>query len=196
MTMDRFLRLGEKPMKNAMRLGCCVAALGLLANCAAVQSPGWRSAPIVAAQSEDAIGGVRRSATVLGALALYLPNRLLDLGDVVTVGVNVGPGFGVGGQATKAASAVASSDTSVGVGFQTFRRLPVCARSRTLVAVGPVRAPSLSPLGWRTRFWDVGGELHVALLGAHAYVNPDAILDAAAGFFFFDPSEDDFVLGI
>ena len=133
---------------------------------------------------------------VAEAIVFYLPNRLLDFGDVVRFGINVGPGIGLDVQASEAARAAAITDTSVGVGFQTLRRLPVCARSRTLVAVGPVETPSPSLLGWRTRFWDMGGEAHALLIGAHAYVNPLAVLDAAVGILGFDPSEDDLGLGL
>lgn len=153
------------------------------------------SAPSALAPGEPDDGGAG-ALGVLEAIVFYLPNRLLDFGDVVRFGVNAGPGIGLDVQASEAARAAAITDTSVGVGYQTLRRLPVCARSRTLVAVGPVETPSLSPLGWRTRFWDVGGEVHALLLGAHAYVNPFAILDAAAGILCFDPSEDDFGVGL
>jgi hypothetical protein len=127
-----------------------------------------------------------------GAVVLYPLNRVVDLFDVARLGVNVGPGVGLDVQASDLARLAFIYDSSVGAGFQGLRRPPVCVRSRTAMAVGIVRTPPTSTLGWHGQFWDVGAELHALLLGAHAYVNPKEILDFFGGWFFYDPMNDDF----
>lgn len=123
--------------------------------------------------------------------ALYPINRVFDLFDWLRFGVNAGPGFGLDVQATSLARAAAISDISAGVGFQGLRHPPVCLRSRTETAIGPVHTPRLNPLAWRTRFWDVGAEAHFLILGAHVYANPMEAFDFLAGWFGGDPAGDD-----
>jgi hypothetical protein len=158
-----------------------------LAGCSTVRGSAPASRPAETADHNDRRLGHARWSTVL----LYPVNRVIDLFDVARFGVNVGPGMGIDAQASDLARAAAIYDTSVGVGFQGLRRLPVCARSRSEVALGPVRTPPTSALGWHGQFWDVGLEAYVFLIGAHAYVNPKEFLDFFGGWVGFDPMRDD-----
>ncbi|MCX7014449.1 MAG: hypothetical protein NTW86_18185 [Candidatus Sumerlaeota bacterium] len=173
-------RLGD------IMLGC--ALLGLT-GCAAV---GQFSARMEAGEGDSGVTNDRRlGRSPWGVALLYPVNRVFDLCDVARFGVNVGPGLGVDAQASDLLRVAAIQDTSVGVGFQGLRRLPVCARSRTDLAFGPARTPPISPLGWHGQFWDVGAEAYVLLVGAHAYVNPKEIVDFFAGWALRDPMGDD-----
>ena len=119
----------------------------------------------------------------------------MDLGDLAGFGVNVGPGFGVDAQATQLAQASYITSVSVGAGFQTLRRLPVCIRTKSKAAAGPAALESTLQVGFRTRFWDFGGEVYPLLFGVHVYVNPAEALDLLAGIFIFDPKNDDLTIG-
>jgi hypothetical protein len=77
---------------------------------------------------------------------------------------------------------------------ETLRHLPVCARVRAKAAFGPFVAPAVVGHDWPSQFWDVGLEVHLYLIGAHVYVNPGELFDFFAGWFFYDPFNDDFVL--
>ena len=65
------------------------------------------------------------SPSILMVLLLYIPNRIFDAGDVVRAGVNWGPGIGADLCATESLSVAAMFRTSVGVGYETLRHMPV-----------------------------------------------------------------------
>ena len=127
---------------------------------------------------------------LLVTLLLYLPNRVIDLFDVVRFGVDVGPGIGLHLQATDALQAKAISSASVGVGLQTLRHLPVHVGTRSGVGAGPIEV-SAEAWDWHLSPGDFRVEFYVLLVGAHVAVEPFEIVDALAGFLFFDPQDDD-----
>ena len=126
----------------------------------------------------------------LVGVLLYLPNRVLDLCDVARFGVDVGPGVGVDVRVTKWAQAVAMMKASVGVGYQTFRHLPISAGGVTGVGIGPV-ALEAGEHTWYRADWDVRAEAHVLLVGAHAAVDLKEIADFFVGFLTIDLMDDD-----
>ena len=79
---------------------------------------------------------------------LYLPNRLLDLGDLFRFGVDAGPGLGFDLQATRLVQVKLLSRFSVGVGYQTLRHLPVKASADAAFGVGPIGGSPAGGLGW------------------------------------------------
>ncbi len=127
---------------------------------------------------------------LLGIL-FYIPNRFLDLFDVARAGVEVGPGFGVDGEATEALQAGVMARVSAGVGLQTLRHLPVKASGESYAALGPVAADPTAGLAWYRNKWDVRLEAHVAIFGAHAAINPAEIADFFLGFLTIDIMDDD-----
>ena len=145
---------------------------------------------------EEEDGEEEKEHSALGTVLLYLPNRIIDALDIVRFGVNAGVGFGADATATWVAQAAFISDTSVGIGFQGIRHLPVCLRmGHKRIAVGPLQSMDLEPLDWPINPYDIRCEVFVLFVGAHAAVDIEGILDFVAGLFTLDPSEDDFVFG-
>jgi hypothetical protein len=189
-------------LSKATRFFCLIFWLGVALGCSSIrpevgQSPAGEGAkPQVdlgdepqptRPQEENA-----KNAGERGRIILYPLNRLMDFCDLARFGVNVGPGFGLEVKATDWVRLAAISDTSVGVGFETLRHLPVCARTRAKVAFGPFAAPAVLGHDWPSQFWDVGLEAHLFLIGAHVYINPAELFDFLGGWFLFDPLDDDF----
>jgi hypothetical protein len=134
--------------------------------------------------------------SAVGTALLYIPNRIFDLVEVVRAGVNVGGGLGVDLRATWVAQAVVIHDTSVGIGFQGFRHLPICARlGHSAMGAGPIRTPKLGLLDWPINDYDIRVEFFILVVGAHVALDLEAFFDFFAGLLTFDPSEDDFVMG-
>jgi hypothetical protein len=135
----------------------------------------------------------KKSRPLLLGILLYLPNRVMDLFDIVRFGVDVGPGVGVEAEVTEYAQAGAMVRTSVGAGFQTLRHLPIkAALAESYAAVGPLAIEPTAGVGWYRNTWDVRVEAHVAIVGAHVAVNPAEILDFFLGFLTIDTMDDDF----
>ncbi len=139
-----------------------------------------------AAEEED------EEQSTLATVLLYIPNRIFDLFDMVRAGVNVGPGLGLDVRATKYAKVQLISDTSVGVGFQSLRHLPVCARSQMKLGLAFISTPSMDILNWYYGDYDLRVELYLLLVGAHVAVDMGEIVDFVGGLFLWDPMEDDF----
>ncbi|MBI1852121.1 MAG: hypothetical protein HYR85_17415 [Planctomycetes bacterium] len=144
-----------------------------------------------AAKTEEEGKAEKKHTPLLLGILLYLPNRVIDLFDVVRFGVDVGPGFGVEGEVTEALQAGVMTRTSVGAGFQTLRHLPVKIGAETYAAVGPLAASPTVGLPWYRNKWDVRAEAHVAIIGAHVAINPAEILDFVLGFLTIDLMDDD-----
>jgi hypothetical protein len=122
---------------------------------------------------------------------LYLPNRLLDLGDLFRFGVDAGPGLGFDLQATRFVQVKLLSRLSVGVGYQTLRHLPVKASADAAFGVGPIGGSPAGGLGWYRSPTDVRLEFHLLILGAHLAVDPVEWVDLPLGLFGLDPADDD-----
>jgi hypothetical protein len=131
----------------------------------------------------------------LGVALLYIPNRIFDAAEMLRLGVNVGIGLGVDARATWMVQAAAIQDTSVGIGYQGLRRLPVCKRvGHSVMGAGPIKSPRLGLYDWPVNDHDVRLELFIFLLGAHVAIDFEAIYDFLGGLLTFDFSEDDFTL--
>lgn len=175
-------------MSAMKRLGLLLLLLlGSSLGCATLAgSPGSdRPAAESAAPADD-----DRPST-LSRVVLYIPNRVLDLFDIVRFGINVGPGIGVDAQVTDPVRAGIMSRTSAGVGFQGLRHLPVMAAVESYAAVGPLEADCALGPRWYRSGGDVRIEPHLLLVGAHVAVDTFSIGDFIAGIFGFDPSGDD-----
>jgi hypothetical protein len=125
------------------------------------------------------------------AVVMYLPNRVVDLFDVLRFGVNLGPGVGIQAKATDPVQVTWMTRASVGVGFQSFRHVPGYAATETAAALGPAGAEAGLGLGWHQSPTDLRLEVHPAIAGAHVAVDPVEILDFVLGFFTVDIREDD-----
>lgn len=140
-------------------------------------------------------GGARASdhddRSFAASALLYLPNRLLDVGDLFRFGIDAGPGLGFDLQATRLVQVKLLSRFSVGVGYQTLRHLPVKASADAAFGVGPIGGSPAGGLGWYRSPTDVRLELHLLILGAHVALDPVEWVDLPLGLFGLDPAGDD-----
>lgn len=155
----------------------------------ASESAGTTNSELGAVEAEDDSRGI------LTHLLLYIPNRVLDLLDIVRIRGRVGPGIGFGVRATKLAQANLASYACVYAGLpgprmEAMPKLPVGLEVYTglkfsIVEVdGELFGPDYSP----TEF-GLGGQF--LLIGADVGIDPYEILDFAAGLFFIDLRDDD-----
>ncbi len=132
--------------------------------------------------------------------ALYIPNRLLDLVDVVHVGVGAGPGFGVELNLTRYGRLGAVAGVDAGIGwlgrFASAFQAAIYARATLgpMEAIGRPKRFADDKWGglWRFPKWDVGLFLHAGLVMAFLSINPDEIVDFVAGIATYDTKADDF----
>lgn len=184
----------SRTLNRSLRTLAPIAVLSLLAACASARpvpaagdaAPQKDGAPVAAADAPP-----EESRSILTDVLLYIPNRVVDVLDVVRFGVDVGPGIGVDAQVTDPVSVVAMTKSYVGVGYQTLRHLPVAAGAEAGLGVGPATLQAEAG-GWHRSSADVRVELHALLVGAHVAVEPVEILDAVLGLVFIDLRDDDF----
>ena len=130
-------------------------------------------------------------------LLFYLPNRVLDLLDVVRARVRIGPGLAVGVRATEWARVFIGGYTTVYVGLPGPRGRPELPRllgrevetGARLLITGDTTQGENSP-GYAPDEFGAGAQL--GIVGADAGVSPVELLDLLGGFFLIDIRGDDF----
>lgn len=160
---------------------------------------GCASATISAAQ--DSSYGSSEDTHSPGLRVLrYFASRGLDLFDIVRFGVDVGPGIGADVMVTDYLRMAAMKRWSAGLGFQGLRFPPAHVVSEESAILGPMREGAVldgepwyvntwEP--WYVNTWDVRAEVHAAVAGAHAAVNPAEAFDFLLGWFTIDFMHDD-----
>ena len=168
-------------------------------------------------------GGINRAnrlpvkRSVLTKILLYLPDRVLDLFDIVTVGVNFGPGVYVDAHVTRAAQLALGARMNFGVGWHERRSLGLQYRSDLTANLLPfgtqgsmafqVGTSGLS-MGRESEtglhvptdpiyqsvydYWSVGGSFNALIIGAEVDLHLLQIVDFFAGIFGADICNDDF----
>jgi hypothetical protein len=147
---------------------------------------------------------------------LWLPDRMLDLLDIVTVGVHLGPGAFADVHVTRALQTAGGMHTTGGVGLHDFRSLGMKSQAEVgLAAVfvgthaygGSLLGTSgshaataesiglhrpMAPLYQELRdYWAVGASLTAGILGFEADLHPLQVADFLAGFAGVDFLNDD-----
>ena len=175
-------------------LALAAALAAALPACASARpAPSYDPAASPPASDPEEGNGEGTSAVDVGhVILMYVPNRILDLFDIVRVGVNAGPGVGAHAKATEPAQLLFMSRMSAGVGLQGLRRLPVYAAMESGAGVGPLGADANVGVGWYQSPTDLRLELHPLLAGAHVAIDPVEILDFLAGFLTLEVREDDY----
>ncbi len=153
----------------------------------------------------------------LARAALYLPDRILDLMDVVTVGVHVGPGAFVDVHATRAVQASGGARSTGGVGLHEGRSLGTKGQAEaglTVIALGAqtyagglvgtsgaasvvdslagMHQPSDRLYQEIRDYWAVGASATVGAVGFEADVHLLQIADFLTGWVGIDYLHDDF----
>ncbi len=173
-------------MRSGVRLSTIlptVVALGLSTGCHAPERADAFFAP-------DR-GWSRRS--VPATIALYLPNRIVDLLDVVHVGLGVGPGLGAGLHGTRHGYLLFDAGVNAGIGW--FGRYARPYRHGLYVRVRASRftPPGRYPEGvdWHVPRWDVAVYADAGLVQALAGFAPNEFLDFVVGWSTYDLRRDD-----
>ena len=150
-------------------------------------------------------------------LLLFLPDRVLDLLDVVTFDVHFGLGAFADVHATRAIQASAGARTTGGLGLHDHRSLGMKSQAEAGVSAILLGAQSYSgglvgtsgalgaagssvglheptdPLYQSFRdYWGVGASVTAAILGAEIEFHPIQLADFLAGWFWIDFLRDDF----
>lgn len=135
--------------------------------------------------------------SVLYGVLLYIPNRILDVFDVVRARVRLGPGVAFDARATEYADFFAGTYGTVYVGLpgprgRVLPRLPVGLESRTGIEVSVADATLEGPIGPDYGEFEFGLGLQVLLVGVDVGVEPVELVDLVLGFFTVDIENDDF----
>jgi hypothetical protein len=130
-------------------------------------------------------------------LLFYLPNRILDVFDLVRLRLRVGPGFAVSARATKPLSIFFGGYASVYAGLPGPRleptiKLPVGIENYGGVSISVADGASGGPFSPNYSSTEIEAGFQALILGIDVGVDPYEILDLAAGFLFIDLRGDDF----
>jgi hypothetical protein len=127
--------------------------------------------------------------SVLHVVLMYLPNRVLDLIDIVHADVGVGPAFGLAARVTRWGQVGFRSINPVSLRFGLMgRSTPILLEHDSEFGIGPLFHES------RDRWIDdgeigIGGDLFIG--GLYLGIGGDQIFDFVAGVFGGDPKGDD-----
>lgn len=154
------------------------------------------SAPYRGLAAEEQAPQITEAPGVLHKIVMYIPNRILDVFDIVRLRVRVGPGFAADARATKVASAFVGSYVSVYAGLPGPRnrplpKLPVGFESQNGVQASVVDATVTGGIGPDYGPAEIGVGVHALIVGFDVGVEPLEIVDLLAGFFCIDLTKDD-----
>jgi hypothetical protein len=126
----------------------------------------------------------------------YIPNRVLDVLDLVRLRAGVGPGIEAGLRVTDAATLYGGESRTVWVGLPGERppgglpRFAGASQKDGLVLLG-VDASDVQPDPPRYEPSEIGVQLHLGVAGVEAGIVPSELIDLVYGFFGADVSGDD-----
>ena len=145
---------------------------------------------------QDKAGEAEKGPGIFHRIIMYIPNRILDVIDIVRCRVRVGPGIAVGIRATEYVDLFAGTYVSFYAGLPGPRcrkmpKLPIGVESKTGAEVSVADVTTgfgVDPDYSDTEF---GLGFQFFLVGADVGIDPWEIVDFAAGIFFLDPRKDD-----
>lgn len=134
--------------------------------------------------------------SIFHKVALYIPNRVLDLVDIVRLRVRVGPGIAADARVTQLATVHVGAYDTVYVGLpgprnQRMPKLPFGLERHTGVPVNAVDNPEDVKYGPDYGPTEIDLGLQALIVGADVGVEPLELLDFVAGIFFIDLRNDD-----
>jgi hypothetical protein len=133
---------------------------------------------------------------ILHKLVMYVPNRVLDMLDVVRLRARVGPGVALNVRVTNLAAVFLGSYQTVYAGLPGPRngptpKLPIGFEHQTGAQVSIADVTAEGAAGPDYGPAEIGLGAHVLLVGLDAGVEPLELLDLVAGLFFIDLRADD-----
>jgi len=127
--------------------------------------------------------------TFLHRLLMWIPNRILDVWDILRFDVGVGPAFGGVVRVSKYGQAAFRGVAPMSVRVGDFgREVPFMIETSNEIALGPDIVKSRDR---KVCIGEIGAGADVLLAGAYGGVCLDEVVDFVAGFFFLDVSDDD-----
>ena len=134
---------------------------------------------------------------VMHTLLFYVPNRFLDVFDMVRARVRLGPGLAVGVRATEWADVHAGTYLSVYAGLPGPRQrkmphLPFGVETLTGIEVSVADLATGAGLGPDYSPTEIGLGFQALIVGIDIGIDPVEIVDLLGGFFLWDPRHDDF----
>ena len=124
-------------------------------------------------------------------ILFYLPNRILDLLEVVRLGVHVGPGIGLDVRASRFIQLAADTSANVGVAWQGRDKLPVVSQIYHTMALGPVRVGTGTGLRYKHTASETSLVANAGLVGFLAAYDSMELLDFVFGWTTYDLKKDD-----
>lgn len=154
------------------------------------------SAPRIGAAEEVQETKVGEKHGTLHKTVMYLPNRILDVFDIIRLRIRVGPGFAAGARVTEVASAFVGSYTSVYAGLPGPRnrplpKLPFGLEDRSGIQASILDASATGGFGPDYGPAEIGAGAQLFLIGLDVGADPLETVDLLAGFFLFDLRNDD-----
>ena len=139
-------------------------------------------------ESEEPYRQTNERSGVGKQIALYLPNRIVDTIDIVSLSVGLDLGLGFDVRVTRWLQFAAQAGVGVGVGYDDRSHRPAWANAATTVAFGPWRAGAGAGSAPSLGDWEIG-----IATGANKFaVDLAEVLDFVLGWFFIDILEDDY----
>lgn len=180
-----------------------VALLLLLCGCSATRPAPWQGSQWAAsvlpsfAEGDDEADEPEDDGSALSTALLYLPNRILDVLDIVRARIRVGPGFGFDVRATDLADFFIGSYWTIWAGLPgpRGRMIPVVpggVETRTGLEVSVVDATIEGFSGPDYGVGEFGLGLQLLIVGVDVGIDALEIVDFVAGLFTFDIQDDDF----
>ncbi|MEM7179690.1 MAG: hypothetical protein AAF518_02175 [Spirochaetota bacterium] len=157
----------------------------------------------------------QEKAGILKRILMYIPDRFLDIFDLVDVWINIGPQFGVSAKATSVFQGEAFAGAYTGFGFGQNKMWGAKVEKRGSFAIGPlgitdhssttvgtgsfqvgedylyVHTPGKQLYKEEKDYWSFGAQAGGLFLGWEIQIHPMEILDLALGFLFIDLLDDD-----
>jgi hypothetical protein len=130
-------------------------------------------------------------------IALYLPNRVFDVLDLVRARVRIGSGLAVSGRATHPASVFVGSYSSIYVGLAGPRGRPEVpwpfgVDSQTGIQISVADRTMDTDYTPRYSSTEIGAGFQLFFLGVDVGLDPYELLDLLTGFFLIELREDDY----
>lgn len=153
---------------------------------------------------------------ILGSILMYIPNRILDFIDLITVEAGLCFGIGAKAQATDAFSVGLQGSVGEAMFGLVSRNLSVRATQEEFVHLLPfgsgylsearaytagtygmmssqngLKAPTDHMYQRARDYWAIGAQAEALSVAANVKFHPVEVFDFITGFFFFDPLKDD-----
>lgn len=154
-------------------------------------------------------------ATTMERVLWYIPDRIMDYIDMVTLEINVGAQLGFGVWLTRAVQVVLFTGSTAGIGYYQKKQLGARVEASAEIGLGPIVASAVAgyragtggldgtarglvfhrpshPLYQEYRdYWALGTKFGFVFIGAEFELHPVEIFDFLAGIILFDPMNDD-----